>query len=139
VAPRAADYPVEVGKTVIVAGVGCRKGAAAAEIGAAISAALDHCGLAPGALALIATSSAKGAEPGIRAAASALGVPMMLVEQVALEDAGARTVTKSQRVLLRTGVPSLAEAAALAAAGPAARLIAPRVAVGPATCALAQA
>jgi len=41
-------------------------------------------------------------------------------------------------VLLRTGVPSLAEAAALAAAGPTARLIAPRVAVGPATCALAE-
>jgi cobalt-precorrin 5A hydrolase len=36
-----------------------------------------------------------------------------------------------------TGVPSVSEAAALAAAGPDARLIAPRVAVGPATCALA--
>jgi cobalt-precorrin 5A hydrolase len=34
-------------------------------------------------------------------------------------------------------VPSVAEAAALAAGGPAARLIAPRIAVGPATCALA--
>jgi cobalt-precorrin 5A hydrolase len=35
------------------------------------------------------------------------------------------------------GVPSAAEAAALAAGGPAARLLAPRIAVGPATCALA--
>jgi cobalt-precorrin 5A hydrolase len=34
-------------------------------------------------------------------------------------------------------VPSLAEAAALAAAGPAGRLITKRIAVGPATCALA--
>ena len=122
----------------IVAGVGCRKGTAAAEIGAAIAAALERCGLAAGALTLIATSSAKGTEPGIQGAASALGLPMVLVEQRALEDAGERTATKSQRVLLRTGVPSLAEAAALAAAGPAARLIAPRVAVGGATCALAQ-
>ena len=35
------------------------------------------------------------------------------------------------------GVPSVAEAAALAAGGPDARLIVPRIAVGPATCALA--
>ena len=41
------------------------------------------------------------------------------------------------RVLALTGVPSVSEAAALAAAGPTARLIAPRIAVGPATCALA--
>jgi cobalt-precorrin 5A hydrolase len=127
-----------MGEAVIVAGVGCRRGAAAAEIGAAISAALERCGLAAEALTLIATSTAKGTEPGIQGAASALGVPMVLVEQRALEDAGERTATKSQRVLLRTGVPSLAEAAALAAAGPAARLIAQRVAVGGATCALAQ-
>jgi cobalt-precorrin 5A hydrolase len=40
-------------------------------------------------------------------------------------------------VLAVAGVPSVSEAAALAAAGPGARLIAPRVAVGPATCALA--
>ena len=36
-----------------------------------------------------------------------------------------------------TGVPSVAEAAALAAGGAAARLVAPRIVVGPATCALA--
>ena len=45
--------------------------------------------------------------------------------------------TRSERVLAVTGVPSLAEAAALAAAGPDARLLVRRVAVGPATCALA--
>jgi cobalt-precorrin 5A hydrolase len=35
-------------------------------------------------------------------------------------------------------VHSVAEAAALAAAGPGARLLAPRLAVGPVTCALAE-
>jgi cobalt-precorrin 5A hydrolase len=127
-----------MGEAVIVAGVGCRKGAAAAQVEAAIAAALAHCGLPAAALALIATSKAKGAEAGIAAAASALRLPIVLVPQRALEDAGRRTATKSERVLLHTGVPSLAEAAALAAAGPAARLLAPRVCVGPATCALAQ-
>ena len=36
------------------------------------------------------------------------------------------------------GVPSVAEAAALAACGPKARLILPRITVGPVTCALAE-
>jgi cobalt-precorrin 5A hydrolase len=35
------------------------------------------------------------------------------------------------------GVGSVAEAAALAAGGPDARLVVPRIAIGPATCALA--
>jgi cobalt-precorrin 5A hydrolase len=127
-----------MGEAVIVAGVGCRKGAAAAQIEAAIAAALARCGLPAAALALIATSRAKSAEAGIAAAALALRLPVVLVPQRALEDAGHRTATKSERVLLHTGVPSLAEAAALAAAGPAARLLAARICVGPATCALAQ-
>jgi cobalt-precorrin 5A hydrolase len=122
----------------IVAGIGCRRGAAAAEIEAAIHAALGRAGLAAGALAIIATSAAKGGEPGIAAAASALGVPLVLVPAPDLEAAGGRVETRSARVLALTGVPSLAEAAALAAGGPAARLLARRIAVGPATCALAE-
>jgi len=79
----------------------------------------------------------KSGEPGIAAAASDLGVPLVLVPQADLEAAGTRTMTRSERVVALMGVPSAAEAAALAAAGPAARLVAPRTAVGPATCALA--
>ena len=127
-----------MGEAVIVAGVGCRKGVGGRAIEAAIATALARNGLAPHALSLIATSTSKGDEPGIAAAAATLGLPLVLVPQASLEAAGGRTVTRSERVRLRTGVPSLAEAAALAAAGPAARLIAPRIAVGPATCALAQ-
>ena len=123
----------------IIAGVGCRKGAAPAEVEAAIAAALSGAGLMADALSLVATSAAKGGEPGIAAAASALGVPLVLVPQDDLEAAGGRTATRSARVVALTGVPSLAEAAALAAGGPAARLIAPRIAVGAATCALVEA
>jgi cobalt-precorrin 5A hydrolase len=121
----------------IVAGVGCRKGAATAEVEAAIAAALARAGLGVDALDLIATSAAKGGEPGIIAAAAAFAVPLVAVPPVDLEMAGARTLTRSERVLALIGVPSLAEAAALAAAGPMARLVSPRIAVGPATCALA--
>lgn len=122
----------------IVAGVGCRKGVQAADIEAAVRAALTQAGVAISKLRLIATSAAKGSEPGIVAAASAIGVPLVLIPQRDLAAAGTRTTTRSERVIALAGVPSVAEAAALAAGGPAARLIVPRVAVGPVTCALAE-
>ncbi len=122
----------------IVAGIGCRKGAAAAAVEAAIMTALAARGLGADKLAAVATSSSKGEEPGIKAAAAALGVPFVTIAQPELEAAGDRITTKSQRVLARTGVGSLAEAAALAAAGSGAQLLAQRAAVGAVTCALAQ-
>ena len=128
-----------LGEAMIVAGVGCRRGASAAEIEAAISAAVAQAGFAPAAIDALATSAAKRDETGIAAAAAALGVRLVLVPQRELETAGSRVVTRSQRVAALTGVPSLAEAAALAAGGAAARLIVPRVVVGAATCALASA
>jgi cobalt-precorrin 5A hydrolase len=122
----------------IVAGVGCRKGVRAADIEAAIVAVFDRAGVATSQLRLIATSAAKGGEPGIAAAASAIGVPLVLIPPGDLAAAGIRTTTRSERVIAVAGVPSVAEAAALAAGGPDARLIVPRIAVGPATCALAE-
>ncbi|MEZ5890586.1 MAG: cobalamin biosynthesis protein [Xanthobacteraceae bacterium] len=122
----------------IVAGVGCRKGASAAEIEAVIAAALVNAGISGDKLGIIAAPAFKGGERGIMDAAIARGVPLVLVPQNDLEAAGARTVTHSARVIALTGVPSVAEAAALAAGGAAARLIASRIAVGPATCALAE-
>jgi cobalt-precorrin 5A hydrolase len=128
---------MDVDQAMIVAGVGCRKGVRAADIEAAIMAAFDRAGVATSQLRLIATSAAKGAESGIVAVASAIGVPLVLIPQAALAAAGIRATTRSERVMAVAGVPSVAEAAALAAGGPDARLIVPRIAVGPATCALA--
>jgi cobalt-precorrin 5A hydrolase len=54
-----------------------------------------------------------------------------------LAAANDRVETPSQRVAALAGVGSVAEAAALAAAGPASKLIVPRRIVGAATCALA--
>jgi cobalt-precorrin 5A hydrolase len=127
-----------VGEAMIVAGVGCRRGTSAAEIETAIAAALAQAGLANHALDLLATAAFKGDEPGIVAAAAARGVDLILVAQPDLERAGGRA-THSRRVAELTGVGSVAEAAALAAGGPAARLVLPRLVIGPATCALARA
>ena len=121
----------------IVAGVGCRRGAPAPDIETAIRTALARVGMAADALDAIATSEGKRAEAGITAAAEKFGVAVVLVPEAELQAAGARTATRSERVLALMGAPSVAEAAALAAAGPFARLVSPRLVIGAATCALA--
>jgi len=121
----------------IVAGVGCRKGASADDIGAVIGAALARAGFAAQALSLIAAPELKRCEHGVAAAAAALGVPLVLIAEADLKAAGTRAETRSERVLALMGISSVAEAAALAGGGPTARLILPRIAVGSATCALA--
>lgn len=121
----------------IVAGIGCKRGATVQEIEAAIDAALHEAGVPREALGLIATSDGKGSEIGIIEAAAGRGLELVLVKPAALEAAGPRTQSSSPRVQELFGIPSVAEAAALAAAGPAATLLVPRLIVGPATCALA--
>jgi cobalt-precorrin 5A hydrolase len=68
----------------------------------------------------------------------ALGLPVVAVAETALR--GLATPTRSGRVQALKGVGSVAEAAALAAAGPGARLRGPRVvsADGTATAAIAE-
>jgi cobalt-precorrin 5A hydrolase len=128
---------VALGEAMMVAGVGCRRGTSAAEIEVVIAAALARVGLAGHRVDVLATAEFKGDESGIAAAAAARGVPLMLIAQADLERAGGRA-TNSRRVAQLMGVGSVAEAAALAAGGPDARLVVPRIAIGPATCALAR-
>jgi cobalt-precorrin 5A hydrolase len=133
----AAGDAMEMDQAMIVAGIGCRRGAGAADIEAAIRAALGRARVAAAELNAIATGRAKAAEPGIATAAAKLGLGVVAIADAELKTAGARVATRSDRVLALIGVPSLAEAAALAAAGPSSRLIAARLVVGAATCALA--
>jgi cobalt-precorrin 5A hydrolase len=121
----------------IVAGVGCRKGVQPGEVKAVILAALEQAGVDVSALRLIATIDAKSQEKGIEVAASVMRVPLVLVTPADLISVSMRVTTRSERTQALIGAPSVAEAAALVAGGPSARLIAPRIVVGPATCALA--
>jgi cobalt-precorrin 5A hydrolase len=127
-----------MGETVIAAGIGCRRNISAAEVQAAIEAAFLRTGLANRHLDLIAVPIVKESEAGIREVAAARGLRLIFVSQEALEAAGAATLTRSAPSMAAMNVHSVAEAAALAAAGPNARLLAPRVAVGSVTCALAE-
>jgi cobalt-precorrin 5A hydrolase len=129
---------MDLGEAVIVAGLGCRKGVSAAQVESAIEAALAHHRLADHQLQRIAVPALKGTEAGVVAAGAARGVPLVLINQKSLEAASPRTLTRSARSMAAMNVHSVAEAAALAAGGPNARLLAPRVAVGPVTCALAE-
>lgn len=110
-----------------VAGLGFRKAAGVASL----ADALDRAGRADA----LATAPDKAEAPAIRDLARATGLPLLAVEV-----AGTDTPTRSARVAALYGTGSLAEAAALAALAPGARLVAPRVTSqdGMATCAIAE-
>lgn len=126
-----------MGETLIAAGIGCRKGASGVEVSAAVETALEAHGLEMTALSALATARMKQGEAGIIVAGAALGLPVILVDESALKEMEARTLSQSAQSLAVTGTPSVAEAAALAAAGEGSRLLGPRIVVGNVTCALA--
>ncbi len=116
-----------------VAGIGCRRGVSAEEIEAAVAAAVS----AGRAIEALATGETKRSEAGIVAAGLRLDLPVLFLGDTALAAASGRALSRSGRVEALLGLPSLAETAALAAAGPGSRLLGPRVAVGNVTCAIA--
>lgn len=118
----------------IVAGIGCRAGAAATDIVAVLRDAEAQAGRRATALALPAF---KSREAGVLDAAAALGLPVILIDDAALAAVQALCPTRSDLVAARTGHASIAEAAALAACGPGATLAVPRIAHPTVTCALA--
>ncbi|AMB44089.1 cobalamin biosynthesis protein [Methylobacterium sp. AMS5] len=121
----------------VVAGIGFRRATTAAEIVALLRRALGEAGLASGQLAAIATAADRAGEPAVREAAAAFGLAPTALDAAALTAVDARVVTRSGRIEASRGVGSVAEAAALACAGPAARLVLLRIASAGATCALA--
>ena len=88
-------------------------------------------------LRALATAAGKSDEPGLREAAARLSLPLIALAEQDLVRAAPGAVTRSQLVLDLKGVPSIAETAALAAAGRNARLLAARVSNKEASCAIA--
>jgi cobalt-precorrin 5A hydrolase len=76
-------------------------------------------------------------EPGLRAAAETLRFELVFLPREALAAVASRLLTRSAAAQRRFGLDSVAEAAALAGAGPNGRLLAPRLAADGATCAIA--
>ncbi|KAF0174389.1 MAG: hypothetical protein FD162_1212 [Rhodobacteraceae bacterium] len=116
----------------IVAGLGFRKDAGVASLRDALARAG---GLHAQALA---TAADKAEALVIQSLAAELALPLRAIPSETLRSQ--QTLTQSPRVSALYGTGSLAEAAALAAAGPGARLLGPRVTSqdGKATAALAE-
>lgn len=129
-----------MGETVIIAGLGFRNDISEAELERALAAALNGLHIDASRLKAIAIPAAKGEQAiaAIAAVAAARGVSVRRIEQTQLEAADTRSVTRSARAMQTFNVQCVAEAAALAGAGAEARLLSPRMIVGPVTCALAE-
>jgi cobalt-precorrin 5A hydrolase len=123
-------------QTMIVAiGVGCRRGCPAEAIEALVRETL---GRLPGATPLgLFTIADKQGDSGLAGAAQKLGFDLVFVPRAALRDQAPSVRTRSPHSASRFGVPSVAEAAALAGVGSNATILVPRMAQGGATCAIA--
>ncbi|WP_245636976.1 cobalamin biosynthesis protein [Azospirillum thiophilum] len=123
----------------VFVGLGCRRGCGWEEIAALVAGAFDEAALPDAArrLAALAAPAMKSDEPGLAEAARALGLPQRFIEEDAMLAAQDRVHTRSATVLAAVGLASVAEAAALAAAGPGSRLLLPRRSTPRATVALA--
>lgn len=122
----------------VVAGIGARPGTSVAELGECLDQALAIAGIEHGALLRIATLAARAEEDGPRELAEAHGVTLVAIPDEALRGFEAACATRSTRIASLYGVGSVAEAAALAAAGPGGELVLPRIATDRVTCALAR-
>jgi cobalt-precorrin 5A hydrolase len=124
------------GETTVAIGIGCKRGCSSEAIVALIERAIAAaaCASAPSALF---THEAKQSEAGLASAAKALGLPLVFLDAQVLRQASLRAATNSPRVMRMLGLPSIAETAALAGAGPASVLLVARVSEGGASCAIA--
>jgi cobalt-precorrin 5A hydrolase len=121
----------------IIAGIGCKRGTSSEELVSLISAVLAAHDIARDKLDAIATETLKADEAGIAGAAQQLSVCVVRCSLLDLDGIADKVLTHSERVRAIKGVPSIAEASALLAAGHNARLLGARVAAGNATCAIA--
>jgi cobalt-precorrin 5A hydrolase len=124
-------------QAMIVVGIGCKRETMSEDIVSLILAALASFGIPSEKLDAIATETSKADEGGIADAARSLSVRLVRCSLSDLDQVADKTVTHSSRVQALKGVPSIAEASALVAAGRNARLLGARVASEKVTCAIA--
>jgi cobalt-precorrin 5A hydrolase len=124
-------------EAMIVAGIGCKRGTVSEDIVSLILAELASSGIARENLDAIATEASKADEHGILEAARSLSVRLIRCSLADLRRVADQVMTRSSRVQALKGVPSIAEASALVAAGRNAKLLGARVAAEKVTCAIA--
>ena len=116
-APAPGDCPALVlTPRALIAGIGCRRGAAEGAIRAAVLRALAAVGVAPAALGAVATIDRKGAEPGLLAFCRTWGLPLRTFSPAALM-AQEGDFAPSAFVRRVTGADNVCQRAAAAAGG----------------------
>ena len=125
----------EAAKDVIV-GVGCRRGAAAADIVAAVREGLRRARVRPGRVRLLASADIKKREAGLIEAAAQLGVGLRFISSGEIR-ATAKAFGRSAFVQRKVNLPAVAEPAALLA-GRRTRLLLPKTILHGATVAVAR-
>jgi len=118
-----------------VLGVGCARGADPEELRALADTTLAEAGIAPGAVACVATLDLKADEPAMNALARGLGVPLRLLTAGELETQAGRLANPSEVVFAEVGCHGVAEVAALAGGGD---LVVEKRKTANATCAIAR-
>ena len=118
-------------------GLGCARDCDPAEMAALVAEVLAEAGVAPEAVQSVNTITLKADEPAIIDLAGALGVPLRLFAADELEALTPRLANPSEVVFAEVGTHGVAEAAALAQAGPEATLLVSKRKTANATCALA--
>ncbi|MFT6223435.1 MAG: cobalt-precorrin 5A hydrolase/precorrin-3B C17-methyltransferase [Paracoccaceae bacterium] len=122
---------------VVTVGVGCARNCPPEELAALVHTTLTEAGIATGAVHSINSLDLKADEPAMNRLAAALDVPFRLFDAPTLEAMTPRLATPSEVVFAEVGTHGVAEAAALAQAGPEATLLATKRKTANATCALA--
>jgi cobalt-precorrin 5A hydrolase len=121
-----------------VIGMGCESGASVADLLPLAARALQEAGIEPRLLTALASIDSKAHEPAILAVAAHYAVPTQFFDAPTLERETPRLQNPSDLVFARVGCHGVAEAAALAAAGPAGLLVLPKRKSAFATVAIAK-
>jgi cobalt-precorrin 5A hydrolase/precorrin-3B C17-methyltransferase len=137
-AGRANDKTLVIHPPVLALGVGCERGADIAELQTLVDETLAEAGLAPGAVAAIASLDLKSDEQAVLACAENLGLPARFFTAAELEAEAPRLANPSEVVFSEVGCHGVSEGAALALAGPDAELVVPKRKSARATCAIAR-
>jgi cobalt-precorrin 5A hydrolase len=103
-------------KTILVVGIGCRRGCPLSELVDLLDSALDAAAMQRRQISALATSIHKHNEPAPKALAAQLGCELILLNDAALHSVGSRLSQVSPAAEQAFGLPSVAEASALAGA-----------------------
>ncbi|MEZ2127227.1 MULTISPECIES: cobalamin biosynthesis protein [unclassified Sinorhizobium] len=118
--------------------MGCERGTPSDETIRLAEKALQAAGIAVAQLRLLTSIDNRAQEPAILAVGKHFAIELVVFDAEALEKETPRLANPSEVVFARVGCHGVAEAAALAAAGPQAKLVLPKIKSGTATAAIAE-